>query len=204
MAIESEVKFLLNDLPGLARRLEALGARLAAPEVHEVNLKFDKPDRSLADSFQVLRLRQDTRVRLTYKGPGRIVDGVNARREIEFEADDFEAAQAFLEALEFEVSLVYEKYRTTYELDGVEIVLDRTPIGDFAELEGPDGETIAALAGKLGLDWSDRTVASYTFLFDSVKEVLGLAVRDLTFENFVGVPVTPGDLGLRPADRPAL
>jgi len=198
--IESEVKFLLNDLPGLARRLETLGAHLAAPEVHEVNLKFDKPDRSLSESFQVLRLRQDTRIRLTHKGPGRIVDGVNVRREIEFEADDFEAAQAFLEALGFEVSLVYEKYRTTYELDGVEIVLDRTPIGDFAELEGPNGETIAALAGKLGLDWSARTVASYTFLFDGVKEVLGLAVRDLTFENFVGVPVTPADLALRPAD----
>ena len=201
--IESEVKFLLNDLPGLARRLETLGARLASQEVHEINLKFDKPDRSLTRSFQVLRLRQDARVRLTYKAPGKIVEGVNARTEIEFEADDFEAAKAFLEALGFEISLVYEKYRTTYELDRVEIVLDRTPIGDFAELEGPDGETIAALAGKLGLDWSARTPASYTFLFDEVKRALGLAMRDLTFENFKGVAASPEALGVRPADVPS-
>jgi adenylate cyclase class 2 len=200
MAIESEVKFLLNDLPGLQRRLETLGARLAAPEVREVNLKFDRPDRSLTQTFQVLRLRRDSRVRLTYKGPGRIVDGVNARKEIEFEAGDFEAAQAFLEALGFEVNLVYEKYRTSYELDGVEIVLDHTPLGDFAELEGPDGAAIAALAARLGLDWSARTVASYTFLFDEVKRSLGLAVRDLTFEDFEGVAVTPAALGVRPAD----
>ncbi|HUF39657.1 MAG TPA: class IV adenylate cyclase [Anaerolineales bacterium] len=200
MALETEVKFLLRDLPGLERQLEALGARLVSPEVHEYNLKFDKPDRSLAETFQVLRLRRDARVRLTYKGPGRIVGGVIARTEIEFEAGDFEAAQAFLEALGFEVSLVYEKYRTTYTLDGVEAVLDRTPIGDFAELEGPDGAAIAALAARLGLDWSARSLASYTFLFDEANRALGLEMRDLTFENFEAVAMTPETLGIRPAD----
>jgi adenylate cyclase class 2 len=198
--IESEVKFLLNDLPGLRRRLESLGARLAAPEVHEVNLRFDTPERSLAETFQVLRLRRDSRVRLTYKGAGRIVEGVNARTEIEFEAGDFNAARAFLEALGYEISLVYEKYRTTYELDGVEVVLDRTPIGDFAELEGPDGAAIAAAAEKLALDWGARSIVSYTFLFDAVKTALNLSMRDLTYENFKGVEVTPKALGLRPAD----
>jgi adenylate cyclase class 2 len=199
--VETEVKFLLGDLPSLASRLESLGAELVIPETHEYNLKFDRPDRSLATSFQVLRLRRDRRIRLTYKAPGKIIDGVNSRREIEFEADDFDSARAFLEALGYEVSFIYEKYRATYEIDQVEVVLDRTPIGDFAELEGPNGTTIAALAGKLGLDWEKRTTGSYPLLFQVARDRLGLDARDMTFAAFEGAAADPAALGLAFADK---
>jgi hypothetical protein len=55
-------------------------------------------------------------------------------------------------------------------------------------------------AEKLGLDWGARSIVSYTFLFDAVKTALNLSMRDLTYENFKGVEVTPKALGLRPAD----
>lgn len=199
--IEKEVKFLVRDLASLAGRLVSLGAALEQPEVHEVNLRFDRPDGSLTASYQVLRLRRDARARLTYKGQGIQLGDVSARHEIEFEVSDFDAAQALLEALGYEVSMVYEKYRTTYQLGSVEVVLDRTPIGDFAELEGPGAEDIKAAARQLQLDWGASSVLSYAGLFARANESLGRHVRDLTFENFAGLEIRAEVLGMRYADR---
>ncbi len=198
--IETEVKFLITDPERLAEKLAALGAKLVQPEGHEVNLRFDHPDGSLTSTFQVLRLRKDTRFRLTYKGAGYMVGGVGARTEIEFEVSDFEAARAFLEALGFVISMAYEKYRTTYHLRNVEVVLDRTPMGDFIELEGAAAAELEDAAGEIGLDWHTRSLVSYTVLFERVKTALGLHFRDMTFENFTGVDVGADVLGLRYAD----
>lgn len=197
---ELEVKLYLNDLPTLRQRLEALGAQLSQPRVHEINLRFDTPDGSLTRSLQVLRLRQDTDARMTYKGPGDTTGGVHARRELEFTVSDFETARALLEAIGYQVSLMYEKYRTTYELDGVHVTLDEMPYGDFAEIEGLDPESIRAVARKLGVDWEARVLDSYTALFASLCQTLGLQFQDLSFENFAGMTVSPQALGVRPAD----
>ncbi|HEX7975021.1 MAG TPA: hypothetical protein VF498_11485, partial [Anaerolineales bacterium] len=62
---ELEVKYYISDLTALERRLLSLGASLVQPRVRETNLRFDTPQGSLAQGFQVLRLRQDTEARLT-------------------------------------------------------------------------------------------------------------------------------------------
>jgi adenylate cyclase class 2 len=180
--------------------LETLGGKLVQERLHEINLRFDTPDGDLMRTSQVLRLRQDKAARLTYKGPGQTVGGVRARREIEFSVDNFKAARSFLEALGYQVSLMYEKYRTTYELDSVQVTLDEMPYGTFAELEGPDAASIHAVAGKLRVNWEARIMESYTYLFERLREVRGLTFRDLSFENFAGVEVTPVTLGIQPAD----
>jgi adenylate cyclase class 2 len=197
---ELEIKIYLKDLPALRRRLESLGAQLAQPRVREINLRFDTPEGSLTRSLQVLRLRQDTAARMTYKGPGEVTGGVRARRELEFTVSDFAAARALLEELGYQVSLMYEKYRTTYDLERVHVTLDEMPYGDFAEIEGPDPESIQAVAQTLGVDWEARVLDSYTALFASLGKTLGLGFRDLSFENFAGIPVSAEALGVRPAD----
>jgi adenylate cyclase class 2 len=197
---ELEIKLYLSNLPALHSRLEGLGARLAQPRVHETNLRFDTPSGELTRTYQVLRLRRDTAARLTYKGPGENVGGVRARREIEFTVGDFEAARALIEALGYRVSLTYEKYRTTYQLEGALVTLDEMPYGNFAEIEGPDAGGIRSLAGKLGLDWEARVGESYTTLFEGLRNAMGLSFRDLSFANFAGLQVRPEDLGVRPAD----
>ncbi|HLF88912.1 MAG TPA: class IV adenylate cyclase [Anaerolineales bacterium] len=200
MSKELEVKFLLSKPEVFISRLDNLGAKLESERTHEYNLRFDTPDRALTRSFQVLRLRQDARVRVTYKGPGKISGGVRARQEIEFGVDDFEAARAMLEALSYEISFIYEKYRSTYHLDNVEIVVDETPLGTFTEIEGPDAGAIQLATAHLGLDWESRIVESYAYLFETAKRSLALPFRDLTFENFEGVPVSPNALGVKIGD----
>jgi adenylate cyclase class 2 len=200
-AQELEVKFYLSTLTGLENRLKALNAALVQPRVHEINLRFDTPDMQLTRSFRVLRLRRDNQSILTYKGPGQEIDGVRLRQELEFTVGDFEMAKAFFEALGYQVSVIYEKYRAVYDLGAVHITLDEMPYGSFAEIEGPDGKTIQETARLLELDWETRIIDSYLVLFDRVKTVLGLPFRDLTFENFQSITVPASALGTHLAEQ---
>ncbi len=197
---ELEVKFYITDLNKLKSRLLNLGAEISQPRTHELNLRFDKPDGELVSTHQVLRLRRDSSVRLTYKGPGQILNGIHLRREIEFIASDFDAAQAFLEALGYQVQMLYEKYRMVYELGGVHVTLDEMPFGYFIEIEGPDPEHIFNANQSLELNWNARILESYTSLFDHLRVVLNLSFRDLSFENFKHLPVQPEDLNVIPGD----
>ena len=197
---ELEVKFYLSDGSGFIARLNAAGGVLLKPRVHEINLRFDTRDRQLAQASQVLRLRLDREARLTFKGAGKEQDGVQLRQELEFVVSDFDTARAFLEALRYEVAFLYEKYRATYTLGDVLVTVDEMPFGFFAEIEGPDVPRIHAAANRLELDWEARILESYTVLFDRLKASLGLAVRDLSFENFIGIDVSAVDLGVQFAD----
>jgi adenylate cyclase class 2 len=200
---ELEAKFYLANLFELREKLEALEAKLIQPRTYERNLRFDTPERILTQSTQVLRLRRDTANRLTYKGPGKIKDGVSARVEIEVTVGDFENARKLLEALGYKISMIYEKYRTIFDLNGVLVTLDEMPFGFFAEIEGEDGESIQAVCHQLGLIWELRTLQSYAMLFEIVKKNLGLQFRDLTFESFAEIKVKPRHLELAPADLKA-
>jgi adenylate cyclase class 2 len=213
MGQEIEAKFYLNDLSKIETRLRALGAQLVQPRTREVNLRFDTPGRDLRRERRVLRLRQDEAARLTYKDGTILEGGAFSRREIEFVVSDFNAAQQFIEALGYEVVFIYEKYRTTYTLmplasqasktpGGLEthLMLDALPYGDFVEIEG-EMDRLKPVALQLGLDWDAAIPASYHELFDRVSTSRKLTFRDLTYENFRNIPVSPADLDVRPADE---
>lgn len=197
---EIEVKFFVHDLNAVTERLQANGARLLSPRVLETNLRFDTPDGSLTRQRQVLRLRQDVNAVMTFKGPAQAGEEVSARQEIEFQVSDFTAARHLLEALGYQVAVIYEKYRTEYELGGLTVMLDEMPFGSFMEIEGPDAASIRSAAQKLGLDWEARSVASYLALFSQLRSSRQLSARNLTFAEMQGVNVSAQDLGLRYAD----
>ncbi len=197
---EMEVKFYLNNLATLQRKLRNQEASLVQPRVHEINLRFDLPSGELARDHRILRLRQDAGAVLTYKGPAENRQDVSSRQEIEVEVNDFAMARRLLEALGYQVYIIYEKYRATYLMDNVRVTLDEMPYGDFAEVEGPDPASIQATAEKLGLEWSKRIMESYLMMFAGLPAELKAGKRDLTFANFQAVTIKPGDLGVTPAD----
>jgi len=197
---ETEVKFYVLHLDSLNTRLQETGARLIQSRVLETNLRFDLPDGSLRAKGQVLRLRRDTEARLTYKGEGQNTNGVLGRKEFEFVVDDFEKARQFLEALGYRQTMMYEKYRTTYELEEAFIMLDELPYGNFVEIEGDTNEQIQAVSTKLKLNWSTAIGTSYTGLFENLRKALQLPFRDILFENFKDIKVTTDQLGVRAAD----
>lgn len=188
--VETELKLAVEDLGPIEVALLAAGARLSAPRVLERNIRYDDANHALSAAHRVLRLRQDSRARLTYKAP--IDPGaprnpdLNTRTEYEVTVDDFDTMHRILGALGYHPSWAYEKYRTTYTLHGCEIVLDELPYGHFVEIEGaPDA--ITAVQAALGLAGAPNIASSYSELFDRLRDALHLAVTDLTFAQFEGI-----------------
>ena len=198
---ETEVKFHVRDLKRVELRLHELKAQLIQPRVHEINLRYDNPSGDLRRDFKVLRLRKDSEAKFTFKGPSEVrKDGVLKRREIEFTVGDFEAATQFLEALGFMPVVFYEKFRATYEVDGVHIMLDELPYGTFVEIEGEDIRTLRKISDLLGLNWDAPVKAGYHALFERVAGKFGLDVSRLSFEVLQSTRITPDDLSIIPAD----
>ena len=198
---EIEAKFHVQNLRKIELRLLELKAQLIQPRVHEINLRFDRPDGELRNSFRVLRLRQDDIARFTFKGPSVEKEGgILSRQEIEFEVGDFDSAKQFLEAVGFQVVVFYEKFRTTYELNNTHIMLDELPYGSFIEIEGENVESIRSIADLLSLNWGAMVKAGYHALFERVAGKYGLDVSKLSFENLKGVTIKTTDMGIVAAD----
>jgi len=198
---ESEVKYYVSDLDPIKQRLENLGAILIHPRIHELNIRYDSNDHRLSTYGHVLRLRNDTKARITYKSESRYESGVHVRDEIELVVDDFDIAQKLLSSIGFQILMIYEKYRTTFNWNETHITLDEMPFGDFIEIEGSEPARILHVNNEIGLDWSVRILESYTTLFEKLKDSQGYKFRDLTFENFYGLEIIPEMLNVKPAEK---
>lgn len=187
---ETEAKFYTPDHAPILQALQAQGALCVAPRILERNMRYTDRDDSFLARGIVLRLRQDAKTRLTYKEGAQVQAGIVTRTELEIDVSDFDTAHAILTALGYRAFMRYDKYRTTYSLDGVEVVLDELPYGNFTELEG-EASAIERVAVALGLQGAPRHTLSYVALFERVKARLGMSADDLTFEAFAGVVVPP-------------
>ena len=186
---ETEVKIKVRDLKTVEDKLRAAGATLKAERVREYDVRYDDAENTLTSSARVLRLRQDSRVRLTYKGKGTATSGgALTRTELEVTISDFDTMGLILSELGYHVAWIYEKYRTTYEVNDCEVVLDEMPFGPFIEVEGDDAGINKTLTA-LGLSDAPRIHESYSALFFRIKDRLRLPFRDLTFDNFKGIVV---------------
>jgi adenylate cyclase class 2 len=198
---ETEAKFYIQDLKKIELRLRELKAQLIQPRTHETNLRFDNANSDLRNTFRVLRLRQDEKTHLTFKGPSVEKEGgVLSRQEIEFIVEDFEIARQFLEALGYKAVIFYEKFRTTFELNNIQIMLDELPYGEFVEIEGESVEAIHNIANLLGLNWDAMVKAGYHALFERVTGKYDLETSQLSFAALEKVKITAEDLSIQAAD----
>jgi adenylate cyclase, class 2 len=193
--LEVEVKFYTPDLAPVRQRLLAAGGQLSQARVYERNVRLDTPEESLLQKWQLLRLRQDSRVRLTFKGtpPQPTLSEAKVREELEIEVSDFDTAALICQRLGFLPLQLYEKYRETFMLGAVEVVLDELPFGNFVELEGEEN-AIRTAAARLGLDWQQRILENYLSLMSRLKARHNLPFIDLTFANFEAVSVSVADV----------
>ncbi len=192
MAIEIESKVYVGHLPDPNAYLVTNGASITKPRIYEHNVRYESAANDFTDNQIVLRLRQDEKVRLTYKAP--LPDqqaGVATRLELETSVGDYETMNAILEALGFRPYMVYEKYRTTYHFHDIlatELVLDEMPYGVFIEVEG---QHIEAVLARLSLAHLPRIALSYSELFEKVRHQYNLTFTDLTFGNFANLKIDP-------------
>jgi adenylate cyclase, class 2 len=183
-AAEIELKFPVTDLNALQNRLPQLGFQLVTARTFEQNTLYDTPARELRLRREILRIRQYGHLcTVTHKRQSNQDPVDTTRYKIRIETETIVAEGAALaeifHQLGYDPVFVYEKYRTewSYALAddaAAHLVIDETPIGNYAELEGPTDwidRTLALLGishavcltdsyGKLFLDWKQRTASS--------------------------------------------
>jgi len=169
MAQEIEVKFPLQNRQELTRKLHELGAQRLYPETFEDNIVLDRRG-ELRTKGALLRVRKFGKYALaTFKGPMSIeAGGIKTREEVQTGVESFELAIQLFDSLGFKPVFRYQKYREVWRFREVEIVLDRTPIGEYFEIEGPI-ETIRTIAGELGMNFDQAIRLTYADLYRQAR-----------------------------------
>jgi len=179
---ETEIKFLVHDIEALRGKLRESGFRELTPRTHEMNTLYDTPEQELRKRRELLRIRKygDDWV-LTHKSKGS--NGRHkTREEIETKVADGEKLDAIFRALGYAPSFRYEKFRAEWSDGRGHVVVDETPIGNLAEIEG-DAEWIDEVARKIGVQESDYITLNYASLFDEWKKRTKSGARNMTWEE---------------------
>lgn len=164
LPLETEIKLRIPSCEGLMPMLAALGFREITPAQEEISVLWDRGGELLGQR-SALRLRSfAAAVKLTWKGP--VVDDplLKIRPELETGVDDLAAMEGILRALGYEPVLRMVKTRAVWERNELEACLDRTPFGDFLELEG-DPQAIRYAMEGLSLNESHLERRSYPALW---------------------------------------
>jgi adenylate cyclase class 2 len=197
---EIEVKFFVKNFKVIKQRLRQFGAKISLPRSFEINYRYDTPDSKLSAESKVLRIRQDTKNWITFKGPGEIIDGIRIRQEIEISISDINNAHLFLQALGYEIYQSYEKYRSVYILNNSHVMLDELPFGTFVEIEGADLVSIKTCAETLGLQWEANIESGYLAIYKKLCSKLDMDFGNLSFKEFAGNPEMLSKINIIPAD----
>jgi len=145
---------------------------------------YDTPDRQLRARTEILRIRSYggrwllTHKRLPEDRPGE--DRHKHRIETETAVEDGEALAEVFCSLGLTPAFRYEKYRSEWSDGEGHCVVDETPIGNYAELEGTS-EWIDRVTARMGIDASETMTLSYGRLFDLWREENRSSAENMTF-----------------------
>src|SRR5262245_58304216 len=178
---ETEIKLAFASPQDARRELARLGAIESHPRVFEDNVLFDLDDRRLVTTDRLLRLRRaGPRAILTYKGPAEPGERHKVREEMEVGVTDADEMHCILRAVGFRPGYRYQKYRTSFALEDVDIALDETALGTFVELEG-DPDAIDRVAAALGKGPEDYLRVTYRELQEQDAAARGVTAGDLLY-----------------------
>ena len=184
--LEVEVKFYLADIKSVRNSLIELGAD-RMKRVFETNVLFEDINKSLIKKRSLLRLRKDTKTKLTFKSEPDVKDkNFKVLKELEVEVSDFSTMSLILESLDFHKERIYEKWRETFVLNDTIFCVDTMPYGNFLEIEG-EKKDIKNFAHNIGFQWENRILLNYFAIYDIIKRKLNLSFSDITFENFKNI-----------------
>ncbi len=169
MQTEIEVKFVDIDIDEVRRRLESLRAVCEQPMRLMRRALVETPEMAAIDAF--LRLRDEgDKVTLTYKQ--HLKSGIEAAREIETTVGDFDATKALLEASGMRFHTYQESRRETWQMGGVEVVIDEWPwMPPYIEIEGNNEAEVKQAAQTLGFDWSQAVFGGADVVYQSLYDM---------------------------------
>jgi adenylate cyclase class 2 len=202
-AAEIELKFPVADLETLQTRLPQLGFHLVTPRTYEHNTLYDTPNRDLRARREVLRIRQyGSLCTVTHKRqPDQQAPVDTTRYKIRIETETIVAEREALAEIFRQMGYVpvftYEKYRSEWSHaigpnsdTTAHLLIDETPIGTYAEAEGPT-EWIDRTLAELNIDSATCLTDSYGKLFLDWKQRTGSPAEHLTFADVAAPVLTP-------------
>lgn len=177
---EVEIKLRVKDLEEMGERLKRAGFICKTPRTYEMNTLYDFRSRALTTRGELLRLRQyGDEWKITHKAKGKL-GKYKFRTETESEVANGPAMETIFESLGLRPIFRYEKFRSEWSDGTGEVVLDETPIGDFAEIEGP-AAWIDSTATILEAAEADYITANYASLFFQWKKQHQSKASEMTF-----------------------
>ena len=153
MAFEHEIKLRVGSLDVVRARLRDTAAGLRQAATFEDNWVLDDDARRIGAAGCLLRVRRWGEAAVTLE---------------------------LLAALGFTPWRRYQKRREVWELHGVAVALDETPMGCFVELEGVP-ESIGIAAKELGLQPGDAVSGTYLHLWEEFRAAHPEAPADMVF-----------------------
>ena len=198
---EIELKCPIDDPAAFESRLRQLGFHLDTPRTFEQNTLYDTPARDLRAKRQILRLREYGGIHtLTHKRVDQSLSSDTSRYKIRIETEttvsDPQALAEIFAQLGYRPAFLYDKYRTEFStLDPAtstitHLVIDETPIGTYAELEGPT-DWIDRTLIQLNIDPSTCLTDSYGKLFLDWKQRTASPAQNLTFAEISSPVLAP-------------
>jgi adenylate cyclase class 2 len=180
MPNEIEIKFRAGNLSALTRALKQAGFTQLTRSTHEMNSLYDLPGGKLRKRGELLRLRKygETWV-LTHKSKGK-AGRHKVRVELETCLKNGRQMDAILRALGYAPTFRYEKYRAEWSDGKGHLVLDKTPIGNFGEIEGSP-RWIDRTARMLGITPARYVIQTYAELFFAWKRATRSHATEMTF-----------------------
>ena len=89
---------------------------------------------------------------------------MKTREEVQTGVESFELAIQLFDSLGYKPVFRYQKFREVWRVRDVEVVVDRTPIGSYFEIEGPV-DVIRTVAHDLGMNMDQAIRQTYADLY---------------------------------------
>ena len=177
MKTEYEIRILDVNKEEMIKKLEKLGATLKG-EFEQKRYVYDlKP----VEKDKWIRLRTNGNVTtLTYKNI--VSNTIDGTKEVEFEVEDFNKANEFLERIGFKNRSYQENERIQYILSNVEIDIDSWPmIPTYMEIEGKSEEEIINRKKVLDIDEIKVTTLNCDDIYKQIYKIDISKIKELKF-----------------------
>jgi len=178
METEFETQVLDVDVDNIKKRLKDLSAT-GGKRVFSRRWVFDLEKDKDGMCGKWIRVREmDGKTKITMKIKSG--SGITDTKEIEVSSDDFETTAKLFKNMDCFIDIVYqENYRTSFDLDGVEINIDEWPkVPAFLDIEASNEKDVHNALDKLGLIGKDaghighvEIYKKYGFDLHSFKEL---------------------------------
>lgn len=177
MKTEYEIRILEIDKEEMIKKLEGLGA-IRRGKFEQKRYVYDlRP----VEKSKWIRLRTNGKTTtLTYKNiESNTIDGT---KEVEFEVEDFNKANEFLERIGFKNRSYQENERIQYVLNNIEIDIDTWPmIPTYMEIEGNSEMEVNNMKNLLNINENKVTTLNCDDIYKQIYGIDISKIKELKF-----------------------